>query len=622
MKKVFYTFTLLLIANFIFVGCLSEPTTESEIVVANEETLTQTVFANDEKGESSVNIRTLAPWTSSIREIRSATDAETKTERSTSIWVSITPENGGIGNYEISLTLEPNTTGADRTVEITITSGGATITIRITQKAVREDDSIPVAGVSLNESELELVVGETETLIATVSPANATNRAVTWTSSDTEIATVNNNGVVTALSAGTATITATTTDGEFTAYSIITVTNPPRFTLYFEYHNTGNPNPVATFLTNILTIDLFVYNEAGSLVYHRPSISHAQMQHPRGGTRSGRPGIDLPIGNGDNELTPGNRYRVVAWGNAVRNSFDNQNQVNNARIRTATDFGTPLHFAPGRLRGSSAEGFWITINDTQADEYAVMQFSRAHVEIGVYVVGVWGPPTVDLNNVAAGIDFNKVVNTNTIQFRRLVLEWRLTPEPIRRDAQFVNFFVPLFEENTDKTIVIRNSNGNILQNGNIRLRDVISGNLPGNVNRNVIPRIRLADTNVPVERVQIVFEIEQDTTRIIETRVTSSQWASTKNYMEAYHYFVKELPELTEDIFNRGMIQVYFVRHPSTRSQEVPLPFSLDDDSYVTFTIRLGQNGQPSTITFIVMPPDRNLYLYPPDMDFRIVLSW
>lgn len=67
--------------------------------------------------------------------------------------------------------------------------------------------------------------GDTETLVATVAPANATDKTVTWSSDDTEVATVTN-GLVTAIGAGTATITVTTTDGSFTATCSVTVTEP------------------------------------------------------------------------------------------------------------------------------------------------------------------------------------------------------------------------------------------------------------------------------------------------------------------------------------------------------------------------------------------------------------
>ena len=68
-------------------------------------------------------------------------------------------------------------------------------------------------GISLNRTSATINNGETLQLTATVSPSNTSNSTVTWSSSNTNIATVNNNGLVTAKSRGTATITATTTDG-------------------------------------------------------------------------------------------------------------------------------------------------------------------------------------------------------------------------------------------------------------------------------------------------------------------------------------------------------------------------------------------------------------------------
>jgi hypothetical protein len=85
---------------------------------------------------------------------------------------------------------------------------------------------VPVTGVSLNKTTTQLNVGDTETLTASVIPTNATNKTVTWTSSNTSVATVAG-GLVTAAAAGTATITATTQDGGFTATCAVTVTSTP-----------------------------------------------------------------------------------------------------------------------------------------------------------------------------------------------------------------------------------------------------------------------------------------------------------------------------------------------------------------------------------------------------------
>ena len=91
--------------------------------------------------------------------------------------------------------------------------------------ALETGDPVAVTGVSVSPTSGSIVYGEsTLTIKATVTPSNATNKAVVWTSSDENVATVSVRGVVTAVSAGTATITATTMDGGFTATCTVTVT--------------------------------------------------------------------------------------------------------------------------------------------------------------------------------------------------------------------------------------------------------------------------------------------------------------------------------------------------------------------------------------------------------------
>lgn len=84
-------------------------------------------------------------------------------------------------------------------------------------------DYIAPTGVSLNTNAETLHTGDTVTLEATVTPDNATNKSVTWSSSNLSVATVDDDGMVTAVSAGTATITAKTVDGNRTATCTITV---------------------------------------------------------------------------------------------------------------------------------------------------------------------------------------------------------------------------------------------------------------------------------------------------------------------------------------------------------------------------------------------------------------
>ena len=93
--------------------------------------------------------------------------------------------------------------------------------------AIAPEQTVSVTGVSLSATSLTLTEEETATLTATVEPANATNKGVTWSSNDETVATVDADGKVTAVGAGTATITVTTEDGKKTATCTVTVEHDP-----------------------------------------------------------------------------------------------------------------------------------------------------------------------------------------------------------------------------------------------------------------------------------------------------------------------------------------------------------------------------------------------------------
>ena len=100
------------------------------------------------------------------------------------------------------------------TATITVTtSNGKTATCTVTVT----DDTIPVESITLSPEKVEVGVGGSKQVVATISPANATNRELIWTSSDTSIATVDSNGIVTGVKVGNVTITAKTTDGTVVA---------------------------------------------------------------------------------------------------------------------------------------------------------------------------------------------------------------------------------------------------------------------------------------------------------------------------------------------------------------------------------------------------------------------
>ena len=84
--------------------------------------------------------------------------------------------------------------------------------------------AVPVLGVTLDKQTMSLTVGSTSTLTATITPMDAANQSLTWTSDKEAVATVDENGKVTAVAEGTANITVKTVDGEKTAVCAVTVT--------------------------------------------------------------------------------------------------------------------------------------------------------------------------------------------------------------------------------------------------------------------------------------------------------------------------------------------------------------------------------------------------------------
>ncbi len=118
----------------------------------------------------------------------------------------ISPRTGQFGNSEIELQFNSNGKIVSKTITITI-----------------EDFVISVYDIELNTSTLTLSTNSTYQLIATILPENATNKNVKWDSSNPAIATVSENGLITAIADGEANITVTTEDGELSDICVVTV---------------------------------------------------------------------------------------------------------------------------------------------------------------------------------------------------------------------------------------------------------------------------------------------------------------------------------------------------------------------------------------------------------------
>ena len=145
-----------------------------------------------------------------------------KTAASGSDWTDISQETSA--SYTISSTTTSMRGNQYRCV-VKSASGVSVISQAATLTVQAKPASVSVTGVKLNTETLELFTGNTATLTATVEPDNATNKNVTWSSNNADVATVDN-GTVTAVGAGKTTITVTTEDGTKTASCTVTVTVP------------------------------------------------------------------------------------------------------------------------------------------------------------------------------------------------------------------------------------------------------------------------------------------------------------------------------------------------------------------------------------------------------------
>ena len=125
---------------------------------------------------------------------------------------------------------------------------------------------IPVTGITLDKTELTLEEGEMEGLKATIEPIGASDPTVIWASSDETVAIVSD-GVVKGLSSGTATITATTQDGGFTAICTVTVTPP------YAGYTVKMPADTTSAIGGTVRIPVVISNEDDEIGYNAFDIS-------------------------------------------------------------------------------------------------------------------------------------------------------------------------------------------------------------------------------------------------------------------------------------------------------------------------------------------------------------
>ncbi len=203
-----------------------------------------------------------------------------------------------------------------------LAAGSATITVTTQDGAKTASCNItvsiptPVTGISVSPASISISIDVTQQLTATVAPSNATNKAVSWSSDNNAVATVDNNGLVTALATGSATITVTTQDGAKTASCNITVSSGDGSTIGLNTvgeltENGINGNWIVSSFTalsnsTVNRINLYVSNASGNARLGLYSSS------------SGEPGDllaqtdEISLNNGWNSGTLGSSQNLIS----------------------------------------------------------------------------------------------------------------------------------------------------------------------------------------------------------------------------------------------------------------------------------------------------------------------
>ncbi len=211
-----------------------DPTGKVTAIKAGTTVITAT--AKDDSGISaSCTVQVTVPTVKVTGITLNKTTASVVKGKTVALTATVTPDTATDKTIKWTTSNKNVATVSTDGVVTAVAAGTATITataaddsgVKATCKITVTNPVIKVTKVTLNKTTASVVKGKTLTLTATVTPTNATNKNVTWKSSNTKIATVDGNGKVTAVAAGTATITCTAkADKSKSATCKITVTNP------------------------------------------------------------------------------------------------------------------------------------------------------------------------------------------------------------------------------------------------------------------------------------------------------------------------------------------------------------------------------------------------------------
>ncbi|MGN0804438.1 MAG: Ig-like domain-containing protein [Candidatus Coproplasma sp.] len=369
---------------------------------------------------------------------------------------------------------------------------------------------VAVTGVSLNQTTASLKMGsnETVTLTATVAPANATNTSVTWSSDNTSVATVEN-GVVTALSAGTAKITVTTADGGFTADCTVTVA-------------TADAEPPVDPPSGDYTTGVHTLTFTGDADIFTSSISVSS-------TDSGYNTTYFKVASGDylyaNMKLQKNKVIKVS-GKAVTSNKTTAGKNTNLGVSlkdgsTGAVSGLPSPISFAQEDGEKAFSFELTVT-TEGD--IVLAFTRSSGSTGCEITELVIEITDSAPVAVTGITLNKTTGSLTIGSTETLTA---TVAPSNADNTDVEW------SSSDSTVATVDANGKVtaIKKGTVTITAKAKGDTSKTASceytiTNVMPSI------VQIDRDEATIEIDGSITLIAivspdNTTVKTVTWSSS-----------------------------------------------------------------------------------------------
>lgn len=235
-----------------------------------------------------------------------------------------------------------------------------------------------VTGITLNKTSATIGVGNSTQLTANVSPSNATNKSIKWSSSNTGVATVNGNGQVTGVGVGTTTITCRSSDGNATASCTVTVAN-------VSSGNSGNSG-----------------NTSGTV---KPNQGNQNNQSNQNGTANVSPAPSLNnSGNVTNENTPEDVGEITELpeeelNKAIDDIFEDDNENENSKNNGEKEYSidtmlkpkllqskkeNPLTISWSAVKGFSGYEIYVAVQKNKKDEISDDDYFFAGETMGSY----------------------------------------------------------------------------------------------------------------------------------------------------------------------------------------------------------------------------------------------